>query len=79
MTHDIAAMEKQLQNIQKSLAVLTGSNYPEELMLIVRRPGFTTVAEAMLIHTMLDHMRSQIEQLRRSCDGLPAAAREIAQ
>jgi hypothetical protein len=79
MTHDIAAMDRKLQNIRKSLAELTACRYPDELMLIVRRPGFTTVAEAMLIQTALDYMHSQIEALRRSCDGLLAAAREIAQ
>jgi len=77
MAHDIAAMETKLRSIERSLGTLADGRYPQQLIPIIKRPGFTTVAEAMLIDAMLDHLQHQTEALHRSCEGLLAAADKV--
>jgi hypothetical protein len=77
MTHDIAAMETKLRTIEKGLGTLADGRHIQQLIPIVRRPGFTTLAEAMLIHAMLDQVQYHTEVLQRSCEALLAAAEKV--
>jgi hypothetical protein len=77
MAHDIAGMEAKLHSIESKIATLNEGRYPRQLTAIIRRPGFTTVAEAMLIHSTLDQVQHQLEALQQSCEGLLAAAGKV--
>ncbi len=77
MTHDIAAIETKLRAIERTVGSLAEGGYVQQLLPIIKQPGWTTVAEAMLTHAMLDHMQSQVEALHRSCEALLAAAKKV--
>ncbi len=77
MAHDIDAMATKLRRIERSLGTLADGRYPQQLIPIIHRPGFTTVAEGMLIHALLDHVEHQADTLHRTCESLLAAAEKV--
>jgi hypothetical protein len=77
MAHDIAAIETKLRAIERSVGTLTEGRYVQQLLPIIKQPGWTSIAEAMLVNALLDQMQNQIEALHRSCETLLAAAKKV--
>jgi hypothetical protein len=77
MTHDIPSLEVKLRNLGRSLDQLASEKHAEQLIPIIHRPGWTTVAEALFVHGMLDHLQAQVDDLSRAYDSLVNAAREV--
>lgn len=77
MTHDVPSLEAKLRNLGRSLEQLASEKHAEQLIPIIHRPGWTTVAEALFVHGMLDHLQAQVDDLTRAYDSLVSAAREV--
>ena len=56
---DIARLEKQVTALSDALAKLNSPDDWKRLILILRRPGWTTPAELLLVSGVLEGMRAQ--------------------
>jgi hypothetical protein len=77
MGHDLAALEAKLRSLQQTLGKVAGSNYAEQLIPIIHRPGWTTVAEFALVSVTVDAIQRQVDGLARHCEDLVAAAHKV--
>jgi hypothetical protein len=64
--HDIPALEAKLRKLDQSLSELTSAKPTDQLLTIIRRPGWTTPQEAQLVHAMVDALQHQIDGVNRS-------------
>jgi hypothetical protein len=64
----VQRFERKLREVKQAIAKLPGDEYHEELLKIVRRAGWTTLAEGIffeaLVESMLAHTRD-LEQLHQ--------------
>lgn len=77
MKHDIAGLEKKLRTIQKGMADLGKQNLTDDFIQIIHRPGWTTVAEFMLVSAMADSLQKQLEAAGAHCKQLMEAANRV--
>ena len=77
MEHDISALEAKLQRLSQSFSELTGARHADQLLLMIRRPGWTTPQEAELVHASVDMIQHQIDGVNRSAAGLVKIADKI--
>jgi hypothetical protein len=57
---DIARLETKLKSLRADLAKLSDAKPMEEFLQIIHKPGFTTVAEGMLIEAIVASLHAQI-------------------
>ena len=60
---DITRLEKQITALSDALAKLNTPDDWKRLILILRRPGWTTLAELILVTAILDGMQVQAAAL----------------
>lgn len=60
MAHDIRALEKKVTALSKALANLGKGTDLRDLILIIKRPGWTTPAEFALVNTLVDHLQVSV-------------------
>jgi hypothetical protein len=77
MEHDISALEAKLRRLGQSLADLTGAKHADQLLAMIRRPGWTTPQEAQLVHATVDMIQHQIDGVNRSGAALVEIADKI--
>ena len=66
MKHDVAALEAKLHKLSQSLSQLADAKHADQLLPMIRRPGYTTPAEALLVEATVDAMQHQVDGLDRS-------------
>jgi hypothetical protein len=74
---DLKQIESRCQQVSSSLKELADGKDFDELMLLIRKPGWTTPAEAMLVNGLLDNMSAQAKQLGELKRNLMAGARAV--
>ena len=62
-THDVTHLDTQIKDMCHSLANLADEKDFEEFRLLIRKPGWTTVAELSLVTGVVDSMHSQLKTL----------------
>ena len=62
-THDVTHLDTQIKEMCHSLANLADEKDFEEFRLLIRKPGWTTVAELSLVTGVVDSMHSQLKTL----------------
>jgi hypothetical protein len=77
MEHDIDKLVTGIRGLQQAIAKLATDNHTEELMRIIHRPGWTTVAEFKLVSGMLDSAQDHAEALSRHLRNLIQGARQV--
>ncbi|HYZ31371.1 MAG TPA: hypothetical protein VE684_03705 [Crenalkalicoccus sp.] len=77
MQQDIAGLEAKMRRLDQGLASLGSAGHADRFAAIIRRPGFTTVAEVQLLHAMMDAMQHQVDGLHRSHEAMLAAADRV--
>jgi hypothetical protein len=77
MEHDIDKLVAGIRGLQQAIAKLATDNHTEELMRIIHRPGWTTVAEFKLVSGMLDSAQDHAEALSRQLRNLIQGARQV--
>jgi hypothetical protein len=75
--HDIKALEKQVTELSAALAHLGSADDMKELLRIIRGPGWTTIAEFLLVASALESISGQARILTTQRQQLLAAAREV--
>lgn len=77
MAHDVSALEGKLRKLDQSLAALAATKHAQQLIPVIHRPGWTTVAEMHLVHAMVDHLQAQLDGLHRAHEALLTAAHQV--
>ena len=75
--HELAQLEEQIQALKTTHAALASGDALDELLKIIHRPGWTTVAELAFVQTGLESVRAQTVQLRTLTQGLLNAAKLV--
>jgi hypothetical protein len=61
--HDVRQLEGRIKDLHQSIAYLAEDKDYEELLTIIRRPGWTTPAEFMLVTGVVDAMLAHTQTL----------------
>ena len=75
--HELTQLEGEIQALKTSHAALASGDSLDELLKIIHRPGWTSVAELAFVRTGLESIRSQTTQLNALTNGLLAAAKLV--
>ena len=74
MGHDLSQLERHLENLQQRVAELHNLNLSREMLPIIRKPGWTTPAEYVLVLSTVEALTHNLEnQIRQSRQLLEAA------
>jgi hypothetical protein len=75
--HDVAQLEKKIKTLQKDIESFGKSPDLGELLRIIHHPGWTTIAEAMLVNGVLDRIQGNVRAAMELQQVALAAGREI--
>lgn len=76
--HNIPGLEKKITDLSKALANLSSEDDLRELIRIIRKPGWTTPAEFILVSGMVDTMAAQVKALSQMKDVLLKGSSKVA-
>jgi hypothetical protein len=68
--HDIKGLEKSITALSKALANLNSADDFRKLILIIKKPGWTTPAEFMFAAGLVDSMLGQVKAMDQMKDVL---------
>ena len=75
MGHDLSQLERHLENLQQRVAELHNLDLSKEMLPIIRKPGWTTPAEYVLVLSTVEALTHNLEnQIRQSRQLLEAAS-----
>ena len=74
---DLKQIESRCKDLTQSLKMLADEQDFAELLLIIRRPGWTTPAEFALVNGLLDAMSAQAQHLAGLKQTLLTGARAV--
>jgi len=77
MGHDLSKLEHHLETLNRRVTELNSIGLTKELLLIIRRPGFTTVAELMLVVNAVESLTHGVEGQIQQSKQLLEAAKQI--
>ena len=77
MEHDIDKLVAGIRGLQQAIGKLATDNNTEELMRIIHKPGWTTLAEFKLVSGMLDSAQDHADALNRHLRNLLQGARQV--
>ncbi|WP_426210898.1 hypothetical protein [Massilia sp. TWP1-3-3] len=72
--HHIHELENKIRHLLDALAHLGRGSNLQELLRIIRWPGWTTPAELAFVHAILEHIGAQVHTLERRQDDLVEAS-----
>ena len=61
--HDLAHLETRIKHLHQSLTHLSDGGDIEELLTVIHRPGWTSVAEFAFVSGLVDTMTQHVELL----------------
>ncbi len=74
---DIKRLDKKITALSKALANLGKGTDGKDLLLIIRKPGWTTIAELGFTNALLDTAAIQVRALEATMAGLKNAAAKV--
>ena len=74
---DIKRLDKKITALSKALANLGKGTDGKDLLLIIRKPGWTTIAELGFTNALLDTAAIQVRALETTRAGLKNAAAKV--
>jgi hypothetical protein len=77
MGHDLSKLEHHLETLNKRIIELSSIGLSKELLLIIRRPGWTTPAEFVLVGNTVESLTHSIEGQIHQSKQLLEAAKQI--
>jgi hypothetical protein len=77
--HHIRKLEKKIRLLSNALSRLGRGLELQELLIIIHRPGWTSIAEFEFTDSILDHIGAEIRALERLQDDLVEAANRVGQ
>jgi hypothetical protein len=75
---ELARLDKKITALSKALANLGKGTDAKDLLLIIRKPGWTTIAELALVNVALDAALQQTRGLQGMLGDLRGAAAKVA-
>jgi len=81
MDHDIAKLDKNIRGVRQAIVDLNhvfDSDSSEELLKIIRRPGWTTPAEYLLTNAYLESVLETVRNVKQQIGVVVQASKEIA-
>jgi hypothetical protein len=78
-TDHVQRFEKKLHAVKQAVAGLPGDQYHTELLGIIHRPGWTTIAEGLFFETIVDSMLTHTQHLAQLHEKLKAASEAVQQ
>ncbi len=72
-------LETSINQFREELRRLTADDDTAELPKIIHRPGWTTLAEYLLVTGLVDSMRAQVRVLVEMKQALLAGSREVGE
>jgi hypothetical protein len=72
-TDQLQRFERKLREVKQAIANLPGDEYHEELLKIVRRAGWTTLAEGIFFEALVESMLAHTRDLAQLHQRLKAA------
>lgn len=75
--HELAQLEAHIQTLKTTHAVLADSATTDDLWRIIHNPGWTTVAERLLVTASLEHIIAQAKLLHNLQQNLLNGARAV--
>jgi hypothetical protein len=76
--HNIPGLEKKITDLSKALANLSSEDDLRELIRIIRKPGWTTPAEFILVSGIVDVMAAQVKTLSQMKSVLVKGSSKVA-
>jgi hypothetical protein len=73
----IQRFEKKLNDVKQAVASLPGEEYHSDLLGIIHRPGWTTIAEGIFFEALVDSMLAQTQHLAQLHQKLKAASESV--
>jgi len=75
-TH-VERFTKKLQAVRQAIASLPGDDFHEQLLIVIHRPGWTTIAEGMFFEALADSILAQTEHIADLHQQLMAASEAV--
>jgi hypothetical protein len=76
--HDIPGLDKKITALSKALANLSSGDDLKKLILLIKKPGWTTPAEFLLVSGFVEHMTVQANALGKMKDTLLRGAGAVS-
>jgi len=73
----IQHFERKIREMKKAFAALPGDDFHEQLIIVIHRPGWTTIAEGQFFEAAVDSIRAQAQLLAQMQQQLMAAANSV--
>ena len=75
-TH-VERFTKKLQAVRQAIASLPGDDFHQQLLIVIHRPGWTTIAEGMFFEALADSILAQTQHLTELHQQLMAASEAV--
>ncbi|MEZ5428568.1 MAG: hypothetical protein R2747_20145 [Pyrinomonadaceae bacterium] len=75
--HDIKGLEKKIDALSNALAKLGNKDDFKQLILILRKPGWTTPAEFLFASAIVDSMTAEVKTLTTLKTSLIKGSKEV--
>ena len=75
---DVGRLEKHIYTVRERLEVVAQGDDFEELIKIIRRPGWTTPAEFRLVLGIVETIGRQVDAIEHLKTGLLEGSRQVA-
>jgi hypothetical protein len=75
--HELSQLEAHIQALKTTHAILADSATTDELWKMIHNPGWTTVAERILVTNSLEYIVAQAKLLNNLQQGLLLGARAV--
>lgn len=76
--HHVAHLERRISELGEQLEMMGDTGDLKELLFIIKRPGWTTPAEYLLVNGVIDAMQQQVGMLAAMRQTLLNGSRAIA-
>jgi len=79
VTHDPVALDRRIKHARTAFAKLGSVDDMDELLIVIHRPGWTTIAEVMLVESLLDTLTAQAQGMLATRQALMNASKRVGQ
>ena len=76
-THDVAHLEARVRDLHQTMARLAQDQDLQELLFLIRRPGWTTPAELALVSGLVDMLHAQARSITQMKEVLMTGSRMV--
>lgn len=75
--HDLKSLEHRINETRRSVADFAAGSDFEELLIIIRRPGWTSVAESLMVSGIVEAIHANVKALAELKSVLVSGAQKV--